>query len=684
MKRKYEESQSELFDQILDLPDSTLSSYLRPKDLLQLSMTCTTMDLFIKTDRLFVRNCYWKYYGPCLTSLRIINHDYLGLQSVEDYAYFMVEDVADYGCLREFLHHVKSGSISDDTAKDCRKKINPNWVVAISKFFESSESDGEYRELYYGDIFFPSDFYYYAQRYIDDDMEVLNMNSTEYVQTFLRDYFYNYVALEAGEVRQLYCSKFGIFEELILTKGIDSIFYEQKEHEIGKETLDLFRNENEHQLALEYRYDPFNYIRYYGADRCSTFLARLVEYMEGSPDLNIKFQCATFLIDNGKFSKEECVRMLAQQVATAMLVDGVVDEFGLLGARQLEDSWICKLHLYREQKVNGLSELGIKVFDLIPSQMFSEIILPAFHYRVSEGKLISLLAAALCHYDMLSQDTNELYCILVDTLVREEFETAKSIIELLNQIRVKVDLQFTAINSALWKDNKIRLYNSLKVLTVEYFSNDADHSNIYHLITVSILFQNLLNDDNPQFYCELLRSISSYFGTVGGLFDVNRRYQCLSYEERSYMDVRLEHRKKRATAVEYADMLISDLFDAYPDPLVVIELFFWELLSEERCGCSSSFIAALMDFAREIDYQQSEDMAVIAGQHFGQNSVRELVLLLRELCDLNFMSDALSEIVWEYCTKEQIFENIVTYQGKRVQREIADRIVLVFGKKQND
>ncbi|KAI3645981.1 hypothetical protein MP228_008909 [Amoeboaphelidium protococcarum] len=687
MKRKFEESQSELFDQILDLPDSTLSSYLRPKDLFQLSMSCMSMDLFIKTDRQFVRNCYWKYYGPCLTSLRIINHYYLGLQSVEDYAYFMVEDVADYGCLREFVHYIKSGLISDYTAERlCLQNIDPNWVEAISKHLGSSQSYGFGKVPRFGNEVYSSQMYQYPQRKIQDEMEVLSLNNLDYALTFLRDFDSNYADLEAGQIRQLYCSKFGIFEEAMLTKGLEQIFNESRHYQqCQKLDEELFDWDYENQDANQLRYSPFKFLEYYGADQCATFRTRLVKYMERSPDLNVKYQCAIFLIDSGNITIEECARMLAQQVATAVLADDVEDdEFGILGADQLEGGWNQDMNRNIDQEVDGLTQLGTKVLNLILQQFFKDLVLPALRECVSQSKRISLLTAALQHYGMLRQDSNELYCILVRQLIRNKFGNARSIIACMTDIRTTVNFYFAAVNDALWVDNQTRLSHGLKVLIEDYLSNYDNCLNIYNLITISILFRQLLYQEGDWFYQKSLKSLSSYFATVGGLFDTNKKYRSLSYIEHRYMNLKLGHPRKRATAVQYATILISDLFDMYPEPLVVIEKFFWQLLLEEKCGCNGSFIAALLDFIRQIDYQLSEDMAVIAAQHFGQNSESNLVLMMRELQELNFMSDAVSETVWEYCTKEQIFENIITYQGKRVQRDIAYRIEAFFAKKQND
>lgn len=72
---------------------------------------------------------------------------------------------------------------------------------------------------------------------------------------------------------------------------------------------------------------------------------------------------------------------------------------------------------------------------------------------------------------MLRQDSNELYCILVEQLIRNEFRTAQSIIKILTKIRIRTDLHFSEINNVLWKDNKTRLIYSLKVVIEDYMSN---------------------------------------------------------------------------------------------------------------------------------------------------------------------------------------------------------------------
>ncbi|KAI3644322.1 hypothetical protein MP228_010486 [Amoeboaphelidium protococcarum] len=84
-----------LLYQLLQLPDTSLYNYLRPVDLLQLTLTSYECKDIILSQRLLVRQSYWKYYGPVLAMYRCKFHPYLQLKTANDYLQFLHKDL-DY------------------------------------------------------------------------------------------------------------------------------------------------------------------------------------------------------------------------------------------------------------------------------------------------------------------------------------------------------------------------------------------------------------------------------------------------------------------------------------------------------------------------------------------------------------------------------------------------------------
>ncbi|KAI3630077.1 hypothetical protein MIR68_011512 [Amoeboaphelidium protococcarum] len=79
--------------QILQLQDTTLYDYLRPVDLLQLTLTSKQCKDIILSQRSLVRHSYWKYYGPVLAMYRCKSHPYLQLKTANDYLLFLHKDL---------------------------------------------------------------------------------------------------------------------------------------------------------------------------------------------------------------------------------------------------------------------------------------------------------------------------------------------------------------------------------------------------------------------------------------------------------------------------------------------------------------------------------------------------------------------------------------------------------------
>ncbi|KAI3652997.1 hypothetical protein MP228_002422 [Amoeboaphelidium protococcarum] len=82
---------------LLLLGDTTLLHYIRPQDLLELSLSCKDLQSLIQSNvyRAAIKQLYFSYYGPVLTMIRIPEHSYLGFQSADDLRYLLTSELRE-------------------------------------------------------------------------------------------------------------------------------------------------------------------------------------------------------------------------------------------------------------------------------------------------------------------------------------------------------------------------------------------------------------------------------------------------------------------------------------------------------------------------------------------------------------------------------------------------------------
>ncbi|KAI3633659.1 hypothetical protein MIR68_008606 [Amoeboaphelidium protococcarum] len=120
-----------LLNLLLTVPEESIARYLRPQDLFQLSKTCHGMQEFVQSHRAFVKYCYHSYYGPAMTAYKIQNHNFLGLKSEEDYAWFMMPSVMSRSELQNFVSEISFA-----------QKDRPAWFAAFNACIDQALEDG--------------------------------------------------------------------------------------------------------------------------------------------------------------------------------------------------------------------------------------------------------------------------------------------------------------------------------------------------------------------------------------------------------------------------------------------------------------------------------------------------------------------------------------------------------------
>ncbi|KAI3644318.1 hypothetical protein MP228_010482 [Amoeboaphelidium protococcarum] len=96
-------------------------------------MSCKDCEQVILSQKSFVRDAYFRYYGPLLTACRIKLHGYLKLRSEQDYKYFFHWSIKQYFILRSFAANEYY----------CQNELAPlKWREAIQQYYpQKAKSD---------------------------------------------------------------------------------------------------------------------------------------------------------------------------------------------------------------------------------------------------------------------------------------------------------------------------------------------------------------------------------------------------------------------------------------------------------------------------------------------------------------------------------------------------------------
>ncbi|KAI3643217.1 hypothetical protein MP228_012772 [Amoeboaphelidium protococcarum] len=150
--------------QLLQLSDTSLFDYLRPVDIVQLTLTGKECQEIIQSQRHLVRHCYWKYYGPLLAAYRVKSHAYLRLKTVQDYKVFMAETLdCDYAFYLRALALDKMRPLQEPINKlwnravleVCASMGNRPWPYEYTQFNEWQEfysSPGQYVSSHHSEV----------------------------------------------------------------------------------------------------------------------------------------------------------------------------------------------------------------------------------------------------------------------------------------------------------------------------------------------------------------------------------------------------------------------------------------------------------------------------------------------------------------------------------------------------
>ncbi|KAI3653112.1 hypothetical protein MP228_002537 [Amoeboaphelidium protococcarum] len=166
------------------VPKLSLGQYLRPVDLLELSLTSQRVQGVLLDQKRVVKDAYHAYYGPVLTAFRIREHNYLQLNTVEAVQYFLHKSILKNQTLRRYLKgHVR---VDNDPGM-----LNEVWRRALLGYFDIEYQPG-YGEIdpdyYWGSLWeWARKYYQWSAPYLPNT-EFLSATSKDFATVLLQTY----------------------------------------------------------------------------------------------------------------------------------------------------------------------------------------------------------------------------------------------------------------------------------------------------------------------------------------------------------------------------------------------------------------------------------------------------------------------------------------------------------------
>ncbi|KAI3650292.1 hypothetical protein MP228_004879 [Amoeboaphelidium protococcarum] len=370
MKRTRVESSIDLLEFYLYELDSELFSYLTPDALLELSMCCKWLQQFVVQNKRLVKLCYFKYFGPCMTALKIYQHKYLELESTDDYMYFLDDSITLNEALKQFLFSVKDRRLKN---QQFAALIPDNWIMAMSFKFDCHiyNVDGEQFQDFYN-LF--RDWGLMDQF---DNNELLCLDEED-----LNEIICGQLRSQLG---QPFKSKaYGFFAEFVIENGFGLMMWD--EEELTEDRVNLYIN----TLGPLFRGPMSKYVRSRFKDSAwYREYKHLIGYIQKADNLSL----------------EQCQYIIADKFASSLMSSGnsgSTDNF-------FDLIWAVFDSSRNDVVVEGLTEDALWLIDYIPCEIFCQVVMPAFYHHMPQNRVSSILVWFAVHYCMFDDPSNSLY-----------------------------------------------------------------------------------------------------------------------------------------------------------------------------------------------------------------------------------------------------------------------------------
>ncbi|KAI3650293.1 hypothetical protein MP228_004880 [Amoeboaphelidium protococcarum] len=473
MEMKHAGSRSELLEFFINQPESSMSFYLSPLDLAQMAVCCRWLHQTVQSNRSFVRKCLYSFLGPCMTAIRIFRYSLLGLETVDDYLYFLDDSIARNEVLKQFVFSIQAGKVFDE---ELVSQIPANWIEAISSKFQCDDN-----------IFNATPFENFPQFYEElglngqfDKNELLCLNCEDQL-CLVTD------QLETSRSKPFKSKKYGYFTQFLLDYGFATIL--QLEPELNIDTIQDYCN----VLGPLYR----------GSLR--DFLLQRIELTTWCREI---FLVAEFLVEMEYLDIEQCQQLVVDKLVRIILDDtsALKWRFETFYTSAISDDDI-------DCGVLGLNEDACELFHFVPCQLFSMSVLPAFEKLLPSKLCASMLTWITIEYGIFSDGENALYRMIARKLSSNSLldqSIAENVVKMIAWCRNWKDFEIVPISQSLCTDI-VAARKLCKQILSGYFCEEFDSDSHLGMATAMSLLVEILGKEQ----CEML-------------------YQCLQFLAENY------------------------------------------------------------------------------------------------------------------------------------------------------
>ncbi|KAI3632669.1 hypothetical protein MIR68_009311 [Amoeboaphelidium protococcarum] len=205
-----------LFYAVLELQDSPLAKYMQVRDLCSLCQCNKRVKNFIVTNKRFVRDTYWAFYGHCLTAYRLQFHKYLQLRDKQDYLYFFHPFIKSSPILQQYTQVRSQRELGHH---------DPVWWQALLEYFPTSQT----RSLHSDDI---------GCETANVHDEIIDYYGEDFVYQIVDLYLQPHSLTTAPSLQSWTVSKYGYIYSILQNYG-DLLYLEVFEGHFRQRTADL-------------------------------------------------------------------------------------------------------------------------------------------------------------------------------------------------------------------------------------------------------------------------------------------------------------------------------------------------------------------------------------------------------------------------------------------------------------
>ncbi|KAI3637563.1 hypothetical protein MIR68_004212 [Amoeboaphelidium protococcarum] len=606
-------STSELLEFFINQPESSLPFYLSPLDLAQMSLSCRWLHQTVQSNRLFVRNCLFKFLGPCMTAIRISHYLFLVLETVDDFLFFLDDSITRNEVLKQFVFSIKAGKVLDE---ELVSQMQANWIEAISTKFQCDDN-----------IVNATPFEDFAQFYEELGLngqfglnELLCLNCEDQL-CLVTD------QLETSRFKPFKSKKYGYFTQFVLDYGFATILQLEPE-------LDIDRIQ-----------DYCNVLGPVYSGSLRDFLLQRIELTTWCREI---FLVAEFLVKEEYLGSQQCHQLVVDKVVSIIL-----DDTQELNARIETFTATENSDDGSDDEFLGLHEDACKLFRFIPYQLFCKSILPAFEKLLPSKPCASMLAQIVSEYEMFSDGENALYSMIARKLSSDfpiDQSIAKNVVERIAWCRNWKNFHIVPISQSLCDDVGATRENCKQMLS-GLLSDEELNSDIHlGFTTVMSLLVDILGEKQCESLSECIKYLADHYfyafwNDSECFFLQLDNQEDVPYIDRFHLLIR-GIQPDQITVCKVVQYLLDDLMKYVEVRTVAIKDFIDQICAsqDDYRLCHPKFPSMLLKRLQSVEYSEIELLAIKLLKFYGSHGVNNYFYrnFVDELANLNLMTDLIN------------------------------------------